>query len=190
MSVESYGDAVRGMDDVGERLRALRRERGLSIRKVSEATGFSVSFLSKLETGKTSITIKNLIKLLGFYGVTLAELFSGPSARKITFRKEERRRVDSPESVTLELLVEDREAGMEPLLGTFRPYARYQDPIAHGGEEFAMVIKGEFRFELGREAHHLREGDCAYFRGEEPHAWENLSGEEGLLLMVISPPSV
>ena len=187
--VEGGGDTVKGMEDIGERLRALRRERSLSIRKVSEATGFSVSFLSKLETGKTSITIKNLIKLLGFYGVTLADLFSA-STRKITFRREERKKVDSPESVTLELLVEDREAAMEPLLGTFQPHARYQDPIVHGGEEFAVVVKGEFRFELGREAHHLREGDCVYFKGEEPHAWENLSDGEGVLLMVITPPSV
>lgn len=180
----------RSMQDVGVRLRELRRSRNLSIRKVSEATGFSVSFLSKLENGKTTITVKNLIRLLGFYGVTLPELFSGSPARKVTFRREERKRVDSPESVVLELLVEQGEASMEPILGTFKPRARYQEPIVHGGEELALVIKGEFRFELGGEAHHLREGDCAYFRGDEPHAWENLSREDGVLLMVITPPSV
>ena len=79
---------------------------------------------------------------------------------------------------------------MEPLLGTFKANARYRDPIEHGGEEFAMVIRGEFRFELGGTAHHLREGDCVYFRGEQPHSWENLSGDEGSLLMAITPPSV
>ncbi|MDI6874010.1 helix-turn-helix domain-containing protein [Candidatus Solincola sp.] len=178
------------MDDIGGKLRDLRRSRKLSIRQVAELTGFSVSFLSKLETGKTSITIKNLIKLLNSYGVTLAELFSGQAVRKITYRREDRRKIDSPEDVSLELLVDDPEAQMETLLGTFQPHARYRDPIKHGGEEFAMALKGEFRFELGREAHHLREGDCVYFRGEEPHAWENLSDEEGVLLMVITPPSV
>lgn len=178
------------MDDVGEKLRELRNDKGLSIRKVSEATGFSVSFLSKLENGKTSITIRNLIRLLNFYGVTLADIFASPLSRKITFRREERKRIDSPESVRLEMLVDESEAQMEPILGTFQPGARYKELIQHGGEEFAIVVKGEFRFELGETTHHLREGDCVYFPGEESHGWKNLSDEEAELLMVITPPSV
>lgn len=178
------------MEDIGRKLKELRQSRKLSIRKVSEASGFSVSFLSKLENGKSSITIKNLIKLLNFYGVTLADIFSGEGTRKIAYRKEERRKVDSPEEVTLELLIDDPEAEMEPLLGTFRAKAKYIDPIEHGGEEFAMVIRGEFRFEIGGTAHHLREGDCVYFQGAQSHSWENLADEEGSLLMVTTPPGV
>jgi transcriptional regulator with XRE-family HTH domain len=178
------------MEDVGGKLKELRKSRKLSMRKVSETTGFSISFLSKLENGKSSITIKNLIKLLDFYGVTLADIFAESSARRIAFRREERKKVDSPESVSLELLVDEPDVEMEPLLGNFKPHARYRDPIEHGGEEFAIVIKGEFRFELGDTAYHLREGDCVYFRGEQSHSWENLSDAEGSLLMIITPPSV
>ena len=178
------------MEDIGEKLKELRKSRKLSIRKVSEASGFSISFLSKLENGKSSITIKNLIKLLNFYGVTLADIFSGEVTRKIAFPREERKKVDSPEWVTLELLVDETDVEMEPLLGTFKAQARYKDPIEHGGEEFAMVLKGEFRFEIGDTAHHLRQGDCVYFQGQQSHSWENLSDDEGSLLMVITPPSV
>jgi transcriptional regulator with XRE-family HTH domain len=178
------------VEDIGEKLRELRKSKGLSIRKVSEDTGFSVSFLSKLENGKSSITIKNLLKLLGYYGVTLPDIFSGSVTRKTAFRREDRKKVDSPEAVTLELLVDEPGVAMEPLLGTFKPGSRYEDSIEHGGEEVALVLKGEFRFELGDTAHHLREGDCVYFKGEEPHGWENLSDGEGQLLMVITPPGV
>jgi len=178
------------MEDVGGKLRELRKAKGLSIRKVSEATGFSVSFLSKLENGKTSITIKNLIKLVDFYGVTLAEIFSAQEGQRVAFRREDRQRIESPESVVLELLLDEPEVEMEPILGTFQPRARYKDPIEHGGEEFAIALKGEFRFELGENAYHLREGDCVYFKGEETHGWENLSDNEAQLLMVITPPSV
>ncbi|MBC7247638.1 MAG: helix-turn-helix transcriptional regulator [Actinobacteria bacterium] len=178
------------MEEIGARLREVRNARKLSIRKVSEATGFSVSFLSRLETGKSSITVKNLLKLLQYYGVTLADIFSDAAGRKITFRREDRKRVDSPGEVTLELLVDEPGIAMESLLGTFQARAKYKDRIEHGGEEFAMVLKGEFRFELGDTAHHLREGDCVYFQGELPHNWENLTDGEGCLLMVMTPPSV
>lgn len=178
------------VEDIGAKLKGLRKSKGLSIRKVSEDTGFSVSFLSKLENGKSSITIKNLIKLLSFYGVTLPDIFSSTVTRKITFRREDRKKIDSPEAVALELLVDEPGVAMEPLLGTFKPGSRYKDSIEHGGEEFALVIKGEFRFELGDTAHHMREGDCVYFKGEELHSWENLSDREGRLLMIITPPGV
>lgn len=178
------------MEDVGRILRNLRTERGFSIRKVSEDTGFSLSFLSKLENGKTSITIRNLVKLLNFYGVTLSDVFAAPSNKKIAFRREERKVLQSSEKITLELLVEDHDINMEPLVATFQPRARYVEPLEHGGEEFAYVVKGELRFELEKTTHHLREGDCVYFPGEKTHGWENVTDEVAILLMVTYPPGV
>ena len=178
------------MEDVGRILQKLRKDRGFSIRKVSEETGFSLSFLSKLENGKTSITIRNLIKLLNFYGVTLADVFAEPSSKKIAFRREERKVLESSEHITLELLVDDHDNNMEPIVATFQPHARYVEQLEHGGEEFAFVVKGELRFTLENSAHHLREGDCVYFPGQKSHGWENISDEIALLLMVTSPPSV
>jgi transcriptional regulator with XRE-family HTH domain len=178
------------MEDIGKILNGLRKDRGYSIRKVSEETGFSLSFLSKLENGKTSITIRNLIKLLSFYDVTLADVFSTPSSKKIAFRREERKVMESSEHIRLELVVDDPAINMEPLLATFEPNAKYKEPLEHGGEEFAFVIKGELRFDIEGISHYLREGDCVYFGGEKSHGWENMTGEEAHLLMVTTPPSV
>jgi transcriptional regulator with XRE-family HTH domain len=178
------------MEELGKRLRKLREDRKLSIRKLSEATGFSVSFLHRLETGKSSITVKNLIKLLNFYGVTLTEIFSETTPDKTIFRSSERRVIESPEEVTLELVAGEPEWRMESLLATFSAHAKYMDPVEHGGEEFAMVLRGEFNFFHGDKVHRLREGDCAYFKGEIPHSWENLADTESVLLMVFSPPVI
>jgi transcriptional regulator with XRE-family HTH domain len=178
------------VEDVGRILQKLRKERGYSIRKVSEDTGFSLSFLSKLENGKTSITIRNLVKLLNFYGVTLSDVFAAPTNKKIAFRREERKSLESSENIVLELLVEDHDNNMEPLVATFQPRARYVQQLEHGGEEFAFVVKGELRFELENTTHHLREGDCVYFPGEKSHGWENTTDDVAVLLMVTYPPSV
>jgi transcriptional regulator with XRE-family HTH domain len=178
------------VEDVGRILRSLRNERGYSIRKVSEETGFSLSFLSKLENGKTSITIRNLIKLLSFYGVTLADVFASPTSKKVAFRREERKVLQSSEHIALELLVDDHDNSMEPIVATFQPRARYTEPLEHPGEEFVFVVSGEFRFELENTSHHLREGDCVYFPGSQSHGWENLTEDVGVLLMVTSPPGV
>jgi transcriptional regulator with XRE-family HTH domain len=46
------------MDDlrVGERLRTLRKQRKLTLRALSRASGQALSYLSALENGKNSIT--------------------------------------------------------------------------------------------------------------------------------------
>lgn len=178
------------MEEIGGKLKDIRKGRGLSMRKVSEGTGFSLSFLSKLENDKTSITVRNLVKLLNYYGVTLAEVFSTSYTRKIAYRREERKTVESTEKISLDLLVDDVETKMEPLLATFTPRAKYTEHLEHGGEEFAFVVKGEVRFEIEDVSYHLREGDCVYFPGEKSHGWENLTDETAMVLMVTTPPSI
>lgn len=175
---------------VGSTLKKLRTERDLSIRKVSEDTGFSSSFISKLENGKTSITLRNLIKLLNYYGVKMAEVFSSPVSRKLVFRRDERRVVESQEHVRLEFLIDLKAAEVEPILADFMPGAEYREVLEHGGKEFALVLKGEFRFELEDVAHILHEGDCVYFPGEKAHGWQNLTDSDASVLMVITPPGL
>ena len=176
-----------GDEEVGSTLKKLRTERDLSIKKVSEDTGFSASSISRLENGKTSITIRNLIKLLDFYGVKMAEVFSSPVS-KLVFRRDERREVESQENVRLEFLIDLKEAEVEPILANFTPGAQYREELKHGGVEFALVLKGEFRFELEDVDHVLHEGDCVYFSGEKAHGWQNLTDSDASVLMVITPP--
>jgi len=180
------------MDDFAIRIKKLREERGLSLRKVAEETGFSLSFLSKLENGRSSITLKNLTRLLQYYGITLPELFQSSESEKMkVFRREHRQRVESgQENITLEVLVPDLSRKMEPLLISYESRARYDSPLRHTGEECVFVIKGEFKLELDNEVHLPREGDMAYYSSKQSHSWENLDDKAATLLMVITPPSV
>ncbi len=181
------------MDDFSLRIKRYREDRGLSLRKVAEDTGFSLSFLSKLENGRTSITLKNLTRLLQYYGITLPELFQSSESEKMTvFRREHRQRVESgQENITLEVLVPDLSSRkMEPLLIGFESRSRYDSPLRHTGEECVLVLKGEFKLELDDEVHLLREGDMAYYSSRQSHCWENLDDKAATLLMVITPPSV
>ena len=60
-------------EELGGALRALRRERKLSLGDVSSATGISASFLSLVENGKSDITVGRLMRLAGFYDDRPAE---------------------------------------------------------------------------------------------------------------------
>ena len=63
---------------VGPRLRALRRQRGATLAQLSEATGISVSTLSRLESGQRRPTLELLLLLARAHQLPLDELVGAP----------------------------------------------------------------------------------------------------------------
>ncbi|UCD80700.1 MAG: helix-turn-helix transcriptional regulator, partial [Desulfobacterales bacterium] len=53
----------RGMEDIGERIRKIREEKGLSLEELSRLTGFEVPFLSSLEKNEAQPQLGTVIKL-------------------------------------------------------------------------------------------------------------------------------
>src|ERR1700745_4429329 len=62
------------LDAVGPRLRSIRQRRGAPLAGLSEATGISVSTLSRLESGGRSPTLELLLALARAHQVPLDEL--------------------------------------------------------------------------------------------------------------------
>lgn len=59
---------------IGEALRKKRREAGLSLAKLSAATGMSVAVLSKYENGRLKVRVDQLPTLAQAMGLTPVEL--------------------------------------------------------------------------------------------------------------------
>ncbi len=64
---------------VGPRLRALRREREITLAELSESTAISESTLSRLESGGRKPTLELLLPLAKAYGIPLDELVGAPA---------------------------------------------------------------------------------------------------------------
>ncbi|MCX5387110.1 helix-turn-helix domain-containing protein [Streptomyces sp. NBC_00083] len=67
------------LSGVGPRLRALRQARGTTLAQVGEATGISLSTLSRLESGQRKPTLELLLPLAREYRVQLDELVGAPT---------------------------------------------------------------------------------------------------------------
>ena len=68
----------RTLDAVGLRLKRLRQSRDSTLSDIAEATGISISTLSRLEAGLRRPTLEQLLPLAREYGVTLDELVDAP----------------------------------------------------------------------------------------------------------------
>ncbi|WP_297449631.1 helix-turn-helix transcriptional regulator [uncultured Alistipes sp.] len=59
---------------IGERIRQLRTERGISQQDLAALCDFEKSNMSRIESGKTNLTLKNMYKISRALGVRLSEL--------------------------------------------------------------------------------------------------------------------
>jgi transcriptional regulator with XRE-family HTH domain len=60
---------------LGEALRFLREQRGISLRALAERVDFSPSFISQIENGQSSPSISSMEKIANALGVTLGQFF-------------------------------------------------------------------------------------------------------------------
>jgi quercetin dioxygenase-like cupin family protein len=136
-----------------------------------------------------------LVRLVDFYGITLADLIPNAphTAEPEVIQPADRRHVSSPaEGIDVFLLTADTERTMMPMLLDFKPGARLAEYGRHEGEEWVYVVRGRLCLRLeGAEPRHLETGDSAYYPAHRPHLFENADSKRPLqLLCVDSPPNL
>jgi quercetin dioxygenase-like cupin family protein len=178
---------------LGTRLKAIRRARRLSLAEVSEATEVSASFLSLVENDKSDITIGRLVRLIEFYGISIADLLPGVAASgypDVVASTDRRLLHSQSEGIDVYLLTsQTRDRRMMPLQVEIEPGARLAEHGQHPGEEWVHVLDGRLRLELeGVEPRILHPGDSAYYPSERPHLFVNDDAERPLRLICVDTP--
>lgn len=74
--------------EIGERIRNIRKSKGLSIYKLSQDTGISQNHISDLELGRRKPSVETLKRLIVPLGITLSELFNENTETSILTEKE------------------------------------------------------------------------------------------------------
>lgn len=180
------------MREIAGKLREVRERKGLTLKQVSKDTGFSISFLSRFENNKSSITLSNLSKLLDYYETTLAEIVSERSPSPVLKPEQRKHLWDNTEGLHAFLLVPDLNRLIEAMLMEFEPNSlgsSYCDPVHHEGEEFIMVLEGAIELNLdGDKNYRMEQGDTAYYNGQRMHCWRNVSAGKSVMIKVLTPP--
>lgn len=174
---------------LGEKLRAARHRRGLSLRDASRLAGLSVSHLSALECGTRNASLAGLQRLAVALGIQVSDLFGDeqrPPRRLV--RAGQRPVLDTGDRrVRLESLSVGAQL-LEPHIYVVEPGGGSQGSYHHDGEETVYVLEGEVEFWLNEvERHTVRAGDCLTFPSSLAHRWQNRGTDRLAMLWVNTP---
>src|SRR5512136_2335804 len=136
---------------VGQLLRQLRDERGISLRELSRMSGLSANALSMIERGLTSPSVSTLYRLTDALSVPITALFRQDQGQKaIVFRSvSERTHVPFPLGVWEGLGGEAFTGRIQPFMLTLESGAESgPDKIVHTGSEFVMCVRGNLEYEV------------------------------------------
>ncbi len=180
------------MDDLGLRLKTLRKHRGLSQRKLAALAGVSNATVSLIEHGRTDPSMGLLRKLLDSLGVSFAEFFAADTRapEKYFYTGEELSEIGSGPISYRQVGSDLSEGQLQILYERYQPGADTgQSMLSHEAEEGGIVLKGRLEVTVGEQVQVLTSGDAYRFNSRLPHRFRNTGSEECVVVSACTPPS-
>ncbi|MFE7135586.1 helix-turn-helix domain-containing protein [Streptomyces sp. NPDC057638] len=169
---------------VGPRLRALRRERGITLADLALTTGVSQSTLSRLESGQRRATLELLLPLARVYDVPLDDLVGAPRTGDPRVHLRPIRRHGM---VFVPLSRRPGGTHAFKMIIPAQSPPREPTPQTHEGFEWLYVLNGRLRLLLGDRELTLSPGEAAEFDTSQPHWLGTADGRAVELLILFGP---
>jgi transcriptional regulator with XRE-family HTH domain len=179
----------------GALLKKLRIQKGLTLKEVSERTGYPVSTLSKIENDRVSLTYDKLTRISAGLEVDFSSLFGAeedPAAlhgRRAITRSGEGRPIESKNYFHLYPATELLHKRLIPIIVEIRARSieEFGELVRHTGEEYLYVLEGEIDvFTSTYAPARLNTGDSIYVDSTMGHAYVAASNRPCRVLCVCS----
>ncbi len=186
---------------LGQSIRTVREQHGLSLRELARRVDVSPSFISQIELGKANPSVGTLYSIVSVLGTTLDDLIGEPSgsageagpelvdaARVDDASRAWPPRVDIPvqpaegrsrvemSGVVWERLTHDHDPYVDFLHVEYAPGSSSCAPdqlMRHGGREYGHLVRGRLDVQVGFETYALGPGDSIHFDSSTPHRLSN-----------------
>jgi transcriptional regulator with XRE-family HTH domain len=186
---------------LGNQIRTFRKRADLTLQALADTVGVTPSLISQVERGVASPSVTTLRLIASALDVPVAALFvdapvsadgdADRTGRRLVVRRGGRKSLRLPQSrVVFELLTPDLNRQVEFIWIEYEPGdMTHPEPMAHPGEENAIVLEGSVTVTIEGEAFHLNAGDSISFDSGRLHQVENRSSERAILISAITPPA-
>lgn len=163
---------------VRTRLRSLRHTLGLSLDELAERTNLSPSTISRVETGKRTISLDVLLPLASALQVDLDALLDVRSDDDVVIRP-----TPSTSGERTTWMLSRPTGGTIAVKMRLAPTRRAVEQRVHPGYDWFFVLEGRVRLWLGEREIAVEAGEAAEFATMTPHAFSALDGPAELLMI-------
>jgi transcriptional regulator with XRE-family HTH domain len=184
------------LQDLGTQVRSLRKERGLTLERLSELSDLSIGIVSQIERGRGNPSFATLAQLAHGLDIPVGRLlYVAEQNKSPVVRSDQRRRLDGhglgvEDGGRYEMLTPDFNGSLEVVWVETPPgYDTSATPYRHNGEEFGLVIEGRVVIHLDGVEHDLGPGDSIRYDSTVPHWYSNPGPEICRAVWVITPPT-
>ena len=171
---------------IGQQIRNLRIQRGLSLRALAELCGLSANAISLIERNENSPNVSSLHQLAIALNVPITDFFYQESEPTTLYVKRDqgvRYRNNGVELESLGIGLPNQQ--LEPFRLTIEPGSGSADePISHPGHEFVYCLEGEIDYYVDERVYHLNIGDSLLLEASNPHCWHNSSKNPTSILLI------
>lgn len=183
------------MSSVGERVRLIREEKGLTLADVASRTGFAPDYIGRIESNEVFPPLGTLIKLGKALDMNMGYFLSGGENKPYAMVRSHQgtqiaRRAASDDQkygYTYHTLAPGKaDRSMEPFLVTLEP-SEEETLSSHEGQEFIYVLNGRMEVILGEDRLVLFPGDSIYYDSKIPHMVRCLDSPQARILAVLYP---
>lgn len=174
---------------IGERIRALRHARSLTLVQVAEISGLSQPFLSQVETGRARPSFASVDRIARALGTTQVDLFAAladtPSSGAPSAQSEDQGAL-GPSGPFAEGSVRV----LAPSAQSFSPVEftadnrEFGEHFIHDEEEFVYVIEGVIDVDLAGRSFRRVAGESFFSLSRMPHRWRSADGRQYRVLVV------
>lgn len=178
------------MAELGARIRAERRARGMALERLAELSRVSRSMVSEVERGTKTPTVLVLDRLATALGTSIARLLDEPVRPDVVILPGEGQRVVRDPSGWERRILSPVLPGVEfefmrTMLGPGVDAGEFS-PHAPGSHEYTVVETGRLRLTVDGVPYRLEAGDAAYFPGNRRHAFANDSADPCVYYLVMT----
>jgi transcriptional regulator with XRE-family HTH domain len=175
---------------LGENLRRRRTRRGLSLERLSKASGVSRAMLGQIELGRSSPTVGVLWKIAQALDLPISALISGPESQATTVlpQAEARLLVSGDKGFSSRALfpaTARSRAGFYELRLAAGTSERFE-ALPQGTVGNLVVLRGQLEIALRGQTYRLEKGDAFFYEADVAHQFRNADADEAVIYQVIS----
>lgn len=177
------------INEIAEKIAALRKQRGYTLKEMSDACGLSISFLSQIENGASSLAITSLKKIADALEIPITYFFDSHENHNyhISLEEQEQWKLEGSPYEFIRLNGSFPERTLDPMIVIIPAGSTIGQKYTHLGEEFIYVMEGVLEVQMESRSFLVKAGESIHYPSTQPHSWFNPGKQTSRILSVLTP---